>query len=88
MAEDQDAVLEAAKGLPFAERATHKSWFVRAAAHDDIAARCRKALDTFDPLFAEVGEVSESSDKQNIRQQVIDFHGGCLIGVRSVHSGF
>ena len=56
MAEDNDAVLEAAKALPFAERATHKSWFVRAAAYDDIASGCRKAPESSDPLFAEVGE--------------------------------
>ena len=37
MAEDNDKVIEAAKGLPFAERASHKAWFVRAAAYDEIA---------------------------------------------------
>ena len=57
MAEDNDAVLEAAKGLPFAERATHKAWFVRAAAYEDIATGCKKALEPSDRLFAEVGEL-------------------------------
>ena len=56
MAEDSDAVLEATKGLPFAERATHKAWFVRAAAYEDIATSCKKALEPSDPLFAEVGK--------------------------------
>ena len=56
MAEDNDAVLAAAKRLPFAERAAHKAWFVRAAGYEDIAADCSKALDPSDPIFTEVGE--------------------------------
>lgn len=68
MADDNQAVLEAAKGLPFAERATHKAWYVRAAAYEDIASGCKKALDPADPLFAEVGEVLclSEADLQNL----------------------
>lgn len=55
MAEDNDAILEAAKKLPFSERTTHKAWFVRAAAYEDIAAGCRKALDPNAAIYSEVG---------------------------------
>lgn len=64
MAEDNEAILEAAKKLALAERAVHKSWFVRAAAYEDIAAGCRKAMDPTDPIFAEVGRLQHTDSFQ------------------------
>ena len=52
---DNDKIAEAAKKLPFSERVVHKSWFVRAAAFEDLGAACKKALDPEDPIFSEAG---------------------------------
>lgn len=58
--DDQAKILEDAKKLPFADRVAHKSWFVRAAAYEDIGAACKKALDPEDPIFSEVGNLPPS----------------------------
>lgn len=55
MADDQEAILKEAKSQPYDIRIAHKSWFVKAAAYDDIAADCKKALDPTDSLFHDTG---------------------------------
>lgn len=55
MADDQAKILEDAKKLPYEARVAHKSWFVKAAAFEDIGNECKKALDSNATIFHDTG---------------------------------
>ncbi|KAL6766815.1 TOG1 [Auxenochlorella protothecoides x Auxenochlorella symbiontica] len=55
MADNEAAVLAAAKKLPLDERAAHKTWKVRSELFDDVKDACAKAFSSEDPILHQAG---------------------------------
>ena len=55
MADNEAAILAAAKKLPFDERLVHKTWKVRSELFEDVRTGCTKAFSSDDPILAKSG---------------------------------
>lgn len=55
MADEDASLLQTARGLPIAERVTHKNWKVRAEAFDDLKSTCERVFSSDDPQLSSIG---------------------------------
>lgn len=57
MADNEAAILAAAKKLPLEERLSHKTWKVRSELFEDMKSGCSKAFSSDDPILTQAGMI-------------------------------
>ena len=67
MADEEAAILAAARGLPLDERVEHKSWKARAEALDEIKSKCGRAPEVVAQAGAPGGAEAAGDDARSLR---------------------